>query len=115
MRSRFSDAQCGFKAVRRATATRLLPLIEDEEWFFDTELLLLAEHNGLKIHEVPVHWVDDPDSRVKLVSTALKDLRGLARMGRRFATGGGRVAPEPGRSTPTLSGSAAGARSELGS
>ncbi|WP_089105744.1 dolichyl-phosphate beta-glucosyltransferase [Streptomyces hyaluromycini] len=76
----FSDAQCGFKAVRRDAAARLLPLVRDSAWFFDTELLVVAERAGLRIHEVPVDWVDDPDSRVALVSTALADLRGIARV-----------------------------------
>ena len=70
-----------------------MPLVEDEGWFFDTELLVLAEHNGLRIHEVPVDWVDDPDSRVDVVSTAMGDLRGIGRMVRRFATGGGTLPP----------------------
>ncbi|MFF5313360.1 glycosyltransferase [Streptomyces massasporeus] len=83
----FSDAQCGFKAVRRDVAERLLPLVEDREWFFDTELLVIAERAGLRIHEVPVDWVDDPDSRVHIVSTALADLRGMARLGRALACG----------------------------
>jgi putative flippase GtrA len=84
---RFSDAQCGFKAVRRDVAERLLPLVEDREWFFDTELLVIAERAGLRIHEVPVDWVDDPDSRVHILSTALADLRGMARLGRALAGG----------------------------
>ncbi len=83
----FSDAQCGFKAVRREAAGQLLPLVRDSEWFFDTELLVVAERAGLRIHEVPVDWVDDPDSRVALVSTALADLRGIARLGRALARG----------------------------
>ncbi|WP_443055419.1 glycosyltransferase [Streptomyces sp. NBC_00704] len=83
----FSDAQCGFKAVRRDVAERLLPLVKDSEWFFDTELLVIAERAGLRIHEVPVDWVDDPDSRVDLVATALADLRGIARLGRELARG----------------------------
>jgi putative flippase GtrA len=83
----FSDAQCGFKAVRRDVAERLLPLVQDSGWFFDTELLVIAERAGLRIHEVPVDWVDDPDSRVDLVSTALADLRGIARIGRALARG----------------------------
>lgn len=87
MRSGFSDAQCGFKAVRADVARELLPMIEDQEWFFDTELLLLAEHNGLRIHEVPVDWVDDADSRVDVFGTAAADLRGIWRMARRVATG----------------------------
>ena len=76
----FSDAQCGFKAVRADAAKTLLPLVEDDAWFFDTELLVVAEANGLRIHEVPVDWVDDPDSRVDVVRTAGDDLRGVARM-----------------------------------
>ena len=63
-------------------AAQLLPLVEDTGWFFDTELLVLAERAGLRIHEVPVDWVDDPDSRVDIVSTAVADLRGIARLGR---------------------------------
>ncbi|GHH26551.1 hypothetical protein Srubr_50690 [Streptomyces rubradiris] len=88
----FSDAQCGFKAVRRETAERLLPLVRDGEWFFDTELLVLAERAGLRIHEVPVDWVDDPDSSVDLVATALADLRGIVRMRRTLARRPGPVA-----------------------
>ncbi len=80
LRGRFSDAQCGFKALRRDAAEKLLPLIEDDEWFFDTELLVTAERLGLRIGEVPVDWVDDPDSRVDIVSTAAGDLRGVWRL-----------------------------------
>lgn len=82
----FSDAQCGFKAMRREVADRLLPLVEDNNWFFDTELLVLAERAGLRIHEVPVDWVDDPGSTVDIVATALEDLRGVWRLLRGFAT-----------------------------
>jgi putative flippase GtrA len=89
----FSDAQCGFKALRSDVARALLPLVEDGGWFFDTELLVLAEHNGLRIHEVPVDWTDDPDSRVDVATTALSDLRGIARMLRRFAAGEGALPP----------------------
>ena len=84
---RFSDAQCGFKAIRRDVARHLLPLVQDTGWFFDTELLVLAQRAGLRIHEVPVDWVDDPDSRVDVLATALADLRGVARVGRALATG----------------------------
>jgi glycosyltransferase involved in cell wall biosynthesis len=89
--TRVRDAQCGFKAVRANVARRLLPAVEDDGWFFDTELLLLAERNGLRIHEVPVDWIDDVDSRVNVVSTAIGDLKGTVRMAVRFATGRGRV------------------------
>ncbi len=83
----FSDAQCGFKAIRAAQASQLLPLVKDTAWFFDTELLVLAERAGLRIHEVPVDWIDDPDSRVDIVATALADLRGIARVGLGLARG----------------------------
>jgi putative flippase GtrA len=89
--TRIRDAQCGFKAIRADVARLLLPAIEDDGWFFDTELLLLAERNGLRIYEVPVDWVDDPDSRVHITRTALGDLAGSARMAAKFVTGGGRV------------------------
>jgi putative flippase GtrA len=76
----FSDAQCGFKAIRADMARLLLPLTRDTGWFFDSELLVLAERAGLRIHEVPVDWIDDPDSRVRVAATALADLRGIARI-----------------------------------
>jgi putative flippase GtrA len=85
--TRLSDAQCGFKAIRADVAARLLPLVEDTGWFFDTELLVLAERSGLRIHEVPVDWIDDPDSRVDILATARADLAGIARMTRALATG----------------------------
>jgi putative flippase GtrA len=83
----FSDAQCGFKAIRGDVARELLPLIQDDGWFFDTEMLVLAERTGLRIHEVPVDWVDDPNSSVDIVATAVADLRGVWRVGRALASG----------------------------
>jgi putative flippase GtrA len=80
LRARFSDAQCGFKAVRTDLLEDLLPEVRDDGWFFDTELLVAAQRRGLRIHEVPVDWIDDPDSRVKIVRTAVDDLRGVARL-----------------------------------
>jgi putative flippase GtrA len=76
----FSDATCGFKAIRADKARWLLPLVQDNTWFFDTELLILGERAGLRVHEVPVDWIDDPDSRVDVVRTAAIDLRGVARL-----------------------------------
>ena len=76
----FKDAQCGFKAISRRTADNLIPLIQDTAWFFDTELLLLAGKSGYRIKEVPVHWVDDPDTRVNIASTAWGDVKGLLRL-----------------------------------
>jgi putative flippase GtrA len=80
LRARFSDAQCGFKAVRRDVLDGLLEQVRDDGWFFDTELLVLAQRRGLRIHEVPVDWIDDPDSRVRIVRTAIDDLKGVARL-----------------------------------
>jgi glycosyltransferase involved in cell wall biosynthesis len=80
LRARFSDAQCGFKAMRAEAARALLRDVRDDGWFFDTELLVLAQRRGLRIHEVPVDWVDDPDSRVEIVRTAIDDLRGVVRL-----------------------------------
>ena len=91
-RAGFSDAQCGFKAVRADVAQRLVPLVEDDGWFFDTELLLLAERNGMRIHEVPVDWIEDLDSRVELLPTIAGDLAGLGLVRRSFWRGRGRVA-----------------------
>ncbi|MGN6172346.1 MAG: glycosyltransferase [Streptosporangiaceae bacterium] len=99
----FSDAQCGFKAVRADVAQRLLPHISDTGWFFDTELLVLAERAGLRIHEVPVDWIDDPDSRVNVVSTALADIRGIIRLGTGLARGSIKVPALGSPSPPGLS------------
>ena len=85
--TRFADAQCGFKAVRADVARELLPFVKDTGWFFDTELLVIAQRVGLRIHEVPVDWVDDPDSRVEIVPTAIDDMKGCWRIGRALATG----------------------------
>jgi len=93
----FSDAQCGFKAMGADVARSLLPLVEDDGWFFDTELLVLAERSGLRIHEVPVDWVDDPDSRVDIRRTAVEDLKGIWRLLRRPAA---RPPVPPGRPRP---------------
>jgi putative flippase GtrA len=101
MGARFSDAQCGFKAIRREPARALLPLTQDTGWFFDTELLVLAERAGLRIHEIPVDWVDDLDSRVDIVATALADVRGMVRLSRGFARGAIKV---PQLRVPSLAG-----------
>jgi glycosyltransferase involved in cell wall biosynthesis len=77
---RCTDAQCGFKAARRAALCPLLHRVQNQTWFFDTELLYLAERDGLTIFELPVHWVEDRDSSVKIVATAFEDLRGIARL-----------------------------------
>lgn len=78
--TKFKDAQCGFKAISRRTAESILPLVKDNAWFLDTELLLLAGKAGYGIKEIPVHWEDDPDTRVKIISTAWEDVKGLLRL-----------------------------------
>ena len=87
MNVHFSDAQCGFKAMRRDAAHAILPHVQDTGWFFDTELLIVAERSGLRIHEVPVDWIDDEDSKVDVVATAMDDLRGLVRVTRSIVAG----------------------------
>ena len=82
MRTHFSDAQCGFKAISREVAQRVLPQIQNDNWFFDTELLVLAEKMGYRIKDIPVRWVEDKDTRVKIGSTVSEDLKGLWRMRR---------------------------------
>ena len=97
LRARFSDAQCGFKAIRAEAAHELLPLVADDDWFFDTELLVLAQRRGLRIHEVPVDWVDDGDARVETVPTALAEVRGVARLLVHRPPSGRRALPAPRR------------------
>jgi putative flippase GtrA len=99
--ARFSDAQCGFKAARTDVIRPLLDYVKDDNWFFDTELLLLAEHNGLRVHEVPVDWVEDVDTRVHVTSTALEDIRGLVRVARAKAMGTATVSGLPKRPEPS--------------
>jgi glycosyltransferase involved in cell wall biosynthesis len=79
----FADAQCGFKAARREVLLGLLDRVGDEGWFFDTELLYMAQQNGIAVREVPVRWIDDPDSRVNVLATAREDLRGIWRLRRK--------------------------------
>jgi glycosyltransferase involved in cell wall biosynthesis len=88
---RIRDAQCGFKAMQASVARNLIPRIEDNDWFFDTELLVLAWRDGLRINEIPVTWVEDHDSRVRIMSTALDDLRGIWRLWR----AAGKTGPNP--------------------
>lgn len=76
----FTDAQCGFKAVSRRAVDEIVPQIEDQAWFFDTELLVLAEKQGYRIFDQPVRWVDDPDSRVRIIQTAWEDIKGVMRL-----------------------------------
>ena len=95
MAAKFSDAQCGFKAARTDVVKALLGSVEDQTWFFDTELLLLAERSGLRIHEVPVDWVDDPDSRVDIVRTVKDDLKGMWRVARKTLSGATRLPVPP--------------------
>lgn len=76
----FSDAQCGFKVVSRRVVTEIVPEVKDQAWFFDTELLVLAEKCGYRIKDLPVRWIEDDDSRVKIVKTAWEDIKGVLRL-----------------------------------
>ena len=80
MRTHFRDAQCGFKALSRRTARLILPVVRDTGWFLDSELLIVAEKKGFRIKDIPVHWTDDPDTRVRVIRTAWGDLKGLLRL-----------------------------------
>ena len=78
--SSFSDAQCGFKALTRETAELIVPHIQNNNWFFDTELLILADQNKFVIEEIPVTWIEDSDSRVNIIRTVIEDIKGLMRL-----------------------------------
>jgi glycosyltransferase involved in cell wall biosynthesis len=79
-RRRVTDMQCGFKALTREAVHHLVPMVEDQTWFFDTELFIRAEQLGYEIHQIPVEWIEDLDSRVRIVRTALDNLKGLLRV-----------------------------------
>lgn len=106
------DAQCGFKAIRSNLARGLIPRIEDDSWFFDTELLVLAWRDGLRIKEIPVRWVEDDDSRVRIMSTALDDLRGIWRVSRSRVKGESVLPNHQPSSPPDRFGSHAGNEEE---
>jgi glycosyltransferase involved in cell wall biosynthesis len=91
--TRFSDAQCGFKALNRRAVEKIVPQIEDQSWFFDTEMLVLAEKQGFAIKDIPVMWVEDDDSRVKIFHTGWEDIKGVFRLRRQLWSG--RLAPAP--------------------
>jgi glycosyltransferase involved in cell wall biosynthesis len=99
-RTRFADAQCGFKAARASVIQPLLRHVTDDSWFFDTELLLLAVHNGLRVHEIPVDWVEDTDSRVGILSTSSVNFRGVFRIAWAKLRGTARVTGLPARPSP---------------
>jgi len=80
LHTHFADAQCGFKAISRQAARQLLPLVQDTNWFFDTELLVLAERHGYRILELPVRWVENRNTHVRIIRTAIQDIRGLLRL-----------------------------------
>jgi hypothetical protein len=82
LRTRIRDLQCGFKVIRGTVARQLLPLVDNDHWFFDTELVILAERAGFRVREFPVRWVEDTDSRVRVWSTVDEDLRGITRLRR---------------------------------
>ncbi len=82
--TRFSEAQCGFKALSRKAVEEIVPQIKDQAWFFDTEMLVLAEKQGYRIKDLPVVWIEDDDSRVKIVQTGWEDIKGVFRLRRQL-------------------------------
>ncbi len=82
--SPINDSQCGFKAIDRKSFLKLVKEIEDNNWFLDTEMILLALHRGMKVSQIDVKWIDDPGSQVKIVKTVSEDLHGVARVKRKF-------------------------------
>jgi len=74
---KFHDAPCGFKAIKKEAADRLLPLINDAGWFFDSKLLIIGEKLGFKIKEIPIEWIDDPGSKVNIPGTAYEYLKAI--------------------------------------
>jgi glycosyltransferase involved in cell wall biosynthesis len=85
--TRFSDAQCGFKALSRKAVEAIIPQVEDQSWFFDTELLVLGEKQGYRIHDIPVVWVEDDDTRVKILQTGWEDIKGVFRLRQQLWSG----------------------------
>jgi glycosyltransferase involved in cell wall biosynthesis len=78
--TKIRDAQCGFKAISANAAKELLPLVKDNGWFFDTELLIIGEQSEYRIKELPVTWEDDRNSSVNILSTGWHDVKGLLRL-----------------------------------
>ena len=85
-KTKFLDAQCGFKAIRKDVAEKFLLQIKDNGWFFDTELLIKTERAGIILHEQPVTWLENTDSRVDITRTAIDDLKGLYRVRKELDT-----------------------------
>lgn len=76
----FTDAQCGFKGITKKAVNELIPHIKDNDWFFDGEMLIVGEKSGYKIYEIPVHWIDNPGSTVRLLSTIRNDIEAMVRL-----------------------------------
>ncbi len=81
---KIKDYQCGFKAVNQKIVEKIVPLIKNNNWFFDTELIILSHKNNYKIKEIPVKWVEKRDkkrkSKVKIIKTAWEDIKGIIRL-----------------------------------
>ncbi len=80
LNTKISDAQCGFKAVNRRVVKEIIPLVKDNEWFFDTEMLILAERKGFRIKEIPVKWVEHAGSTVHIKKTVTDYLKSVFRL-----------------------------------
>lgn len=76
----FKDAQCGFKAINRKIVRELIPQIKNNEWFFDTELLVKGERMGYKLVEIPIKWKEDKGSTVNIVNTVKSYIENIFRL-----------------------------------
>lgn len=83
-----SDTQCGFKAIKTEVFKKIAPYIEDNKWFFDTEIISFTHHLGYKIKEVPVNWeenrYDERKSKVNLLKDSFIHLKNLLRLKKRL-------------------------------
>lgn len=84
----FQDAQCGFKAITKEVTEKILPQIKNNNWFFDTEMFVLAEKIGYQIKEIPIEWLEKRQvkrkSTVKILSTVWEDIKGMIELKKRL-------------------------------
>jgi len=74
------DVQCGFKALTKNAADAIVPKIENQNWFFDTELLILAYRRRCKIKFIPVKWEERLNGKVKILDTVFEDIVGIVKL-----------------------------------
>jgi glycosyltransferase involved in cell wall biosynthesis len=74
------DAQCGFKALCKRVVDEIVPKIKNQNWFFDTELLVLAEKKGFKIRYIPINWTERLKTKVRIGKAIFEDIAGILRL-----------------------------------